>query len=1127
MENFFCKRNAMRCSFVIALVLMSFQGWSQTVTLKATNAPISKMFAAIKKQTGYTFFYDADLLGKAKKVTIDVTDFPLKNALDLLFENQPITYSIAGKIISLSGKPARANLENDPNVPPGLTFSGEVRGTVRSGHNQPLDGASIVVQRTRAGVIANSKGEFSLKNIQPNDILQVSMIGYSAAQVPVNAQAHLPIIFLKSADSQLDEVIYTAYSKTSQRYATGNITKITSEVIEKQPVMNPLMALQGRVPGLVVTPTRSFASSPIKMEIRGLNSMNPLVPSDPLYVIDGVALTVAQLSTSLDGRVSNGLAQNTNFFSVTGGQSPLFGINPMDIESIEVLKDADATAVYGPRGSNGVILITTKKGKPGATRFDFNIDPPFFSFGKATRYVKMLNREQYLEMRREALKNDGIPISFVSAPDLTRWDTSRYTNWQKATNGGTAKTLNVSIGVSGGSDLSSFRINANYVRMTNTTNISGATQRATLGTNISNTSRNQKFSLSHSINFAYSYVDVVAPFFGAALAPNAPGVFDKNGNPNWAEWNADGLLDIYPFSAHLGPANPMATTQLTSALNLKFRPFRGFTLSAVLGYNFAYNSNNAFTSLAMTNPYWTNRQGVARFSTTQNAGWTINPQITYNVRVGRGELQLLMVGTEQYTATNTAQQDGMGYVSDALLKSLSGANTIFAANKMARSKVAGLVGGITYNYDGRYIINLNGTRQGSSKFGPDNKYGNFGSAGVAWIASKEPWLKKILPSAFNFLKFRGSYGLTGSDGVDDYQYLPLWKISTATRFGYDGQQTLLPSVRANQKYKWETNAKLEASMDIGLFENRLSMNLVYYRNRVSDQLTRAPAPGYLNTEAITGLVTNVPMVLENSGWEGLVNVKLLSNEKFNVSANFNISKNKNILVAFPGIEKTPYANRYTIGSSLNTVYLLHYTGIDPMSGIPTFEDYDKNGNIDGGFGDIPNNPLLNDRLIVYDLQPKFAGGFGLDGNYKRLSASVFFSYKKQIGKNIYGYLQSQSPAGSFNSNKPEEIFNKSWRKPGDIARYPKFTSSSPPEAVYVDYSDMIYSDASFIRLTNLSIAYVLPEAWSKKVFMKNLTVNLNAQNVLIITKFKGGDPETGMNYGAPPKLFTVRIAYTF
>jgi TonB-dependent starch-binding outer membrane protein SusC len=1105
-------------------ILTTAGSMAQTITMNVKKQPLKTVFADVGKQTGYSVFGKEDMYRGTRPVTVSVANMPLETFLQLILKDQPLDFRIEEKNILLTPRqndntrPGSKDPESSAATP--VSFS--VSGAVRDIRNKPLDGASVVVKRSKQGTITDAKGLFTLKNIRPADTLIVTFIGYNARQVPVSGQMELNIA-LSDASSMLDEVVTQAYSKSSQRYMTGNITRITAKEIEKQPVMNPLLALQGRVPGMVVSPTNGFASAPVKIEIRGLNSLNTTVPSAPMFVIDGVPLTVLSLGNTIN-RVSQGFIQSVAYnypsLSTTNGQSELFSINPRDIESIEILKDADATAVYGSRGSNGVILITTKKGKPGKMKFDFNINPPVLSFGRTTRLPKLMNTQQYLQMRREAFRNDGITPTIANAPDLLLWDTTRYTDWAKEAMGGRAKELNISASVSGGSEQTSFRISADYTRLTNTTNISGATNRVTFGTNINTVTRNQKLTANLSTHYSYEYVNVVQPVGNALMAPNAPPAFDKDGNPNWEEWN-----DLYPFGPNLSPANPQSTNTLGSSLRVEYKPLKGLVLSAILGYNFAYNATDQFTTIASQIPN-RNNTGSANFSTTFNSGWVINPQVTYTTRLGKGTLQLTAVGTEQAVATNGTNTLGTGYESDLLLGSINNASVIYAVSARAKSRNASLVGGINYIWDDKYIINLNGTRQGSSKFGPQNKYGNFGSIGLAWIASEEKWLRKALPDFVSFLKFRGSYGLTGSDGILDYQYLALWRVNNSVN-GYNGQMALIPSVRPNQQYKWEDNRKLEVAADLNLLKNKLNLSVSYYRNRVSDQLTSYPTPGFINTFDITGVLTNLPLLLQNSGWEGSATAELVSTENFSLSANFNIGANKNVILSFPNIEKTPYLGAYQVGSSVNTQYTYRYLGIDPLTGRPAVRDYNHDGaiTIDGSTAPPPGH---DDRGVAIDLQPKFTGGFGFNGIFRKLSFSFFFSFTKQMGRNLY--MSIPYSAGAFNQNLPPEIItNKHWQKPGDIADYPAFSTKQVSDYWgYLLNSDFAITDASYIRLNNAFLSYPLPEAWSKKIGLKHLAVNFQAQNVLTFTRYKGGDPETQVFTSLPPAgLYTFSFTYKF
>lgn len=1115
----------MRLVFFItaAALLAGTRASAQNVTISEKNVSIEKVLKKIRAQTGFNYVCKEDWVKQIGPVSVDLKNAPLALAIDKCLAGKPFQYHIMNSTITIfpaSGKAAEPNTALN------------VSGVVMNLENKLLDGASVVVQRTKQGAITDVNGRFSLKNVLPDDVLTVTYLGYTPQQVGVSGQTEI-MVMLNGATNRLDEVVLQGYTKSSERLITGNITKITAKEIEKQPVMNPLMALEGRVPGMTLTRTSGFASSPVKVEIRGLNSLNTFIPSDPLYVIDGTPLTVLSLGNTF-ARISSGLIQSVNYsypsLSTTFGQSPLFNINPADIESIEILKDADATAIYGARGSNGVILITTKKGKPGKLRFNFNIDPPMLSFGTTSRRIRMLSTPEYLQLRREALKNDGMTPTILNAPDLMLWDTTRQTDWLKEQYGNRVTKLGVSASLSGGSEQATFLVSAGYERETNSTAISGSTDRLTVASNIRTVTPDQKFSASLSANFSYSYVDLVKPPAWPFLAPNAPPRFDQNGNPNWAEWNAGGLLELYPFGPELSPANPQATTFLSSALSLEYKPFKGLVLSAALGYNFGHNSTNFYGTIASQNPFKNNLRGTALFSTTLNSSWNINPQATYSIRIGKGRLQLLLGATEQVVATSGTSLYGWNYENDLLLKTIDNAGAVQANAALARAKNASFVGGINYNWMDKYIINLNGSRQGSSKFGPDNKYGSFGSIGLAWIASEEKWLAAALPSFISFLKFRGSYGLTGSDNIPDYQYLELWKIMNyAGTGGYNGQMALSPWVRPSQQYRWEDNRKLEGAVKIGALNDRVTVDVSFYRNRVSNQLTAYPTPGFINNAEITSILTNVPMLMQNSGWDGSVMAQLVSGKKFSLSARLTISANRNKLIDFPDLDKTPYADQYEVGRSVNSINVYHYIGVDPLTGKGAFQDFNHDGVITSNLQTISSQGS-DDRGVVIDLQPKFDGGFGFSGNFGKLIYGLDFTFRKQIAPNLYYTFASRG--GQLNQNIPYSaaLVEQRWRKPGDIAVYPAATTGIGGENpwTYMGVSDFAFADASYLRLNNVNLSYPLPEKWGKKILLKDLTVHLSAHNLFTLSRFKGLEPQVSDINGLPTSsLYTVRFSYHF
>ncbi len=1105
----------------MVILHVSATGISQTISFTGNNVPLEKVFAVIEKQTNYTFFYKSGLLEKGSPVSVDLKGVPLTRALELCFRNQPFTYSVSGRIITIEMRkpapPPAAALSGDELSPP----TRSILGIVTDENDAPMAGVTVIVKGSDRGTQTDGRGLFVLRNLKESDVLVLSAIGYETQTVPLKPDDNFLTLKMKLATNPLDKVVIQAYGTTSQRLTTGSIVKVTSEEIEKQPVMNPLLALDGRVPGLVVTPTSGFASGRVKMEIRGRSSINPAFTSDPLYIIDGVPLTVLDVSGQSSYQSgSSGFLQSGLPFSPAGGQSPFFSMNPADIESIEVLKDADATAIYGSRGANGVILITTKKGKAGDAKFNLSVNQ---GMSKVTRHWAMLDIHQYLEMRREAFRNDGITPTMANAPDLLLWDTTRNVDWQKELWEGTGRETNIQGALSGGDAHTQFRIGANYERQTEILNYSGANQRGGLSFNLTNHSNNQRLMVSLTANYSYALVNSInVSSTGAVLPPDAPPIFDSKGDLNYAPWDSAGLGGSYPFASLLSPYTA-STHFLTGNLTAEYSLFKGLKLRTSLGYNNAVTYNSTLEPIVAQDPLQ-NPLGYAMFGNTRNNNWIFEPQLTYTALVGGGKLNVLAGGSSQNTLTDGIMQYGLGYTNDAFIRSIANAPLIITGENYGQYKYAAVFGRINYDWRDKYILNLNARRDGSSRFGPGRQFGNFGSAGAAWIVSEEDWVRRTLPSWFSFLKLRSSYGLTGSDGVWDYQYLSQWNNTVAggnPMPAYAGITPLINQHAVNQDYHWQTTKKLEGAVDLGFGkDSRLNLEIAYYRTRCDDQLTSFPTPVFSGFAAVTA---NSPANVQNVGWEFRLDASPVKRKNFSWTVNANLAINRNKLLSYPNLENSPYATTYKVGQPLNNVYLLHYTGVDPLTGQYSYQDLNHDGNI-SVIGVFPPGTQSDDRGVAIDLSPRFTGGIGNQFSYRRCTLSFFLNFCKQKAQNAYNL--SWVPGSMY--NQPLTLFNGRWQKPGDKAQFAKLSTVATAGTVDFQSSDGNYTDASYLRLNNLYFSYSLPEKTVKKAGMQGCNLFISAQNILVITRYKGIDPQTNTFGTLPPaKIFNGGISFNF
>lgn len=1099
----------------VGCLMVGLKGEAQTVTLSVKDAKLESVLKQFKKQTRYSFFYNESIFSKAARVTLNLKDAPVSTALGDCFGQQPrLGYSLVGNTVVISEKTVPLTITEQTMLISTQPASGiTVTGTVYNKRYEALANASIMVRGTQKGTLTRADGSFKLEHLKPEDVLKVSFIGYKPTDAPIKDQPAL-LIILEEATNELDEVVAQGYSKTTQRLSTSSVNKVTSAEIARQPVMNPLMALQGKVPGLVVTPLTGYAAGPITMQIRGKALLSGASGS-PLIVIDGTPLNV---SSGTHAALGDGPVQGLSaFISPAYGQSPLFGLNPRDIESIEILKDVGATSIYGSTGANGVILITTKRGKPGNSQVDMSINT---GINVITRNWKMLNTPQYLEMRREAFKNDGVIPSPLNAPDLFVWDTTRNVDWQKEIWGNTGKTLNASVSISGGVPQFTHRIAANYNRSESITQASGSDEAMGIALTLDRKSVDQKFSAVLSVNYNYTQANMIRSPNVSKLPPNAPPVFDENGNLNYAPWNAAGLESIFAsFESLLKPIDSR-TSSIFSNLRLTYQLLKGFSIITSIGYSGSTNNSMMRDPIISQNPK-NNPTGYSIFGKSQNRTWIMEPQLNYVTWVlGQGKMNIVAGATIKQERRESMSAFGMGYTNDAMLGALSHAAFVQSSNTLTLYKYAGIFGRIGYTWDDKYVMELSARRDGSSRFGPGNRFGNFGSVALAWVATEEPWLKKVMSPAISFMKFNGNIGTVGQDGAADYQYLSQWGKPFGV-LNYDGILPLSNMHAVNQDYHWQLTRELNLGMEIRFFkESQLRMEVYYYRKRVGNQLTNNPTPSFTGFPIVFG---NWDATVQNEGLEMRLNASITRGKNFSWDAGINGSVNKNMLVTYPDIEHSSFYTQYLVGRPISTQYILNYLGVDPQTGLYQFQDYNKDGMLTRYNSEAPLKGTT-DRQRIIDIAPRFTGGMNHSFVYKDFMLNLSFDFKIQKGTNAFASIPNPGDLG----NIPEEIFNNRWQKPGDNARYAKFTTLGAYQGFARDASSLAYTDASYLRFNNISFQYKLPERFIQKIKMKYCSFNINAQNLFVITRYEGIDPEIQSFGGMPPaRTITAGLTFTF
>lgn len=988
----------------------------------------------------------------------------------------PILVLLNLSVQALAHHPPAPNSRTNP--------TDQITGTVYD-YGGPLPGVSVTVKNTRITTTTDQYGAYTI-SVSPGDTLIFTYPGYDTVEITYTDQLVIDVELYEAIILE-EAVINAGYYNVKDKERTGSISKITSKEIENQPVTNVLAAMQGRMAGVEITQETGVPGGGFDIKIRGQNSLRS-DGNSPLYVIDGVPYSSETIGSYL--------TSSTLFPTLS---SPLNSINPDAIESIEVLKDADATAIYGSRGANGVVLITTKKGKAGKTNLMLNTST---GVGWVTRLMDLMDTQQYLAMRAKAFENDGFSEYPANAYDINgTWDQNRYTDWQKELIGGTAQFYSLQGTVSGGSEQTQFLVGGNYKSQTTVFPGDFIYKKGGVNLNLNHKSLDNRFSLIFSGNYNIQNNNQPSTDLTSVsrrLVPNAPALYDENGDLNWENntWT-NPLADLKgKFTSQ--------TNDLTANAMLSYQLFPFLDIKTSIGYTDTRNREDRIAPSTIFNPsFGLGPEYSSLFiNRVDRSSWIAEPQISYQTDLGQGELNILLGTTFQQQNSNYLTEYGIGFTSNALIYDLASASTklIDRSNEFVY-KYQAIFGRINYNWKQRYIINLTGRRDGSSRFGPGNQFAYFGAVGAAWVFSNESFLENN--SIVSFGKLRGSYGTSGNDQIGDYQFLDTYSNGGT----YQGVIGLAPSRLFNPNFKWETNKKFEASLEIGFLKDRIFLTGSFYRNLSSNQLVGIPLPG------TTGFITmqaNLDATVENTGYEFTLRTLNIKSGSFRWISNINLTIPRNKLLKFPGLENSTYKDQYRIGEPLNIQLLYHYIGIDPETGIYQFEDVNGDGQI----------TFPEDSQTIVDRTPKFYGGFHNQINYKRWSLDFHFQFTKQKSQALIGI-------GGTMANQYVDLIN-SWEYPGNNAQYQILTTGSNQEAVVAQSlyanSDASIVDASFIRLKNISISYKLPLD-STKI---QCQLYMQAQNLFTITSYKFGDPEFSQTGFLPPlKVITTGIQLTF
>lgn len=982
------------------------------------------------------------------------------------------------------------------------TVSGKVTS---KDDGSPVPGVNVIVKGTTSGTATDANGNYSI-SVSGNDaILQFTFIGYKNTEVTVGSRNTIDVQ-MESDVTELSEVVVVGFGTQLKQDLTGNIAKVSGADIQNLPVTSFDQALQGRAAGVFVEAGNGKLGQGIKVRVRGAASVSG--SNEPLYVVDGIIVTTDNLS-------SNGAATN-----------PLSQINFNDIESMEILKDASAAAIYGSRAANGVVIITTKRGKSGKTKFNIGYQT---GKSKPTRTADWLNGQQYYEAFEEAFDNSnqlsqdwygtdfgdimyGIPgLTFDDVLNFElgvgSWDQNVSENWADLAYQDDAGINQFDISASGGNEKTQFFIS---LQSTNQKGIliGDQLERFSGRMNLDHTVSDRikmglNFSLSKTINNRLTTDNAfTTPMQLLALPPIQPArLSDGTFNENTIYFN--GLIKF---------ANSSFETQV-------FRNISNIYAQIDIMPGLTFRSEAGLDILTQNEEYWDGAAvdsqtgnidggGTSRWVTIEN--YSTNNFLNYTKAIGADHNLDITAGfSYQYSINNATNVNAQTFPSDAF-KTLVSASVITGAstNETAFAFLS-YFARANYKFKDRYLFSLSARSDGSSKFGADNRYGFFPAASAGWILSQENFLANN--NVISFLKLRASYGVTGNAPNGNFSSLGLYSANT-----YDVRGGIAPVQLANPDLKWETTVQTDIGIDFGFLNDRITGEIDYYIKDTDDVLLNSNVPG------ISGFLTRFINVgrLENKGIEIVLNTRNVVGE-FSWSTSFNFARNRNKLIDLnDNVIDAGFINRAVEGQPIGVFFAQEYAGVNPDNGdalwylnrTPSQDEIDDGTAflIEDKFGEryVTWDYNSADRAVVGDPNPDFIGGINNTLSYKGIDFSFLFQFVQ--GNDVYnGGGRFQRADFVYFDNHLVKDWQNAWRQPGD-------NTNVPQARLFYGNGDLVSSryiqDASYIRLKTVTLGYNIPTDLISKFYLSSARVFVSAQNLLTITDYDLNDPEVNTDF---------------
>lgn len=1116
----------MRLVLIISLVciMQSFALNSYTqnskVSLTVQKMRLEDILMQIENKTKYRFAYNRTDINVDKVYTINVHEAEIEDVLDRLFANKKVSYSIVDERQVVLSKPE--------GLLPVSQQSFTISGKVKDSSGVPLPGVTVVVKGTTEGTITDTDGKYSLSQVPSNATLVFSFVGMRSQEIPLNGKTAIDVV-LQEETIGLEEVVAVGYGTMKKSDLTGAISRVSADEIKDRSKTNVMESLAGKVAGVQILQTDGTAGFSPTVKVRGAASVT--AGTTPLYVVDGIPIEDANLNI----------------------------INPSDIESMEILKDASSAAIYGSRGSNGVVIITTKSGKTGKTNVEFNYEKGFSTVGHT---IDMMNAQEYIKWYVDARnnswianggnasdsndlrpKNYQVPEEFITNPEMF----GKGTDWQDVVFR-TAQTDNASLNISGGNEKTKFLISMGYLsqdgivdgnsfeRVTLRSNLThNILPNLTVGTNILLTKINEKPVVGESLT-PYNVGKSSPVSYALQDAPIYP-VYNENGNygpydPN-SEWNRFvpyQMVIVHPYVWTREMERKMKSSNSLVNGFLEWKFFQDFkfrtSLSAIID-----NSRYNLYQHDKVKYGWDQVPAARAYSSNDyKYNWIFENTITYEKNIGEHAITVLL----GYSAQEDHYEDeyilATGFPNDEV-HTLNAAETVTDFSSSATEwSLLSYIGRINYSYQGKYLLTATLRRDGCSRFGERKRWGYFPSASLGWRVSEEDFMQSS--DWLSNLKLRMSYGVTGNNQIDNYGSIGLLN-QTQYAWGEDAVSALYVNTISNSNLKWEKTGQLDVGLSLGLFSNRIYMEFDFYHSKTKDMLLNVPVP------ALTGFTSQLTNIgkIRNNGIELLLSTKNLTG-KFKWDTDFNISRNKNKVLKLGADDSPIYTTNWgattktEIGKPMANFYGYIFDGVFMnQNEVDNYPHVASTTPGDPKIRDVNGDQVIdeNDRTIIGNYQPDFVFGITNSFNYKNFDFS--FTLQGQYGNEIINSQTRYSKVYSGARNQ-YAVVNNYWKSESDPGDGKIFKPMATYNGLQTAFSTYWVEDGSFLRIRNMQLGYNLPkQAFSWGPF-SSARLYVNIENLYVFTNYKEGfDPENsafsgldlGQDYGASPMPRTITL----